>query len=218
MAQHAPPIENDEDMQALYSWVDDIPLSRPKRNIARDFADGVLVAEILHHFFPKLVEVHNYSPANSNTQKMYNWKTLNMKVLKRIGVQIHQDDMEEVVKMTPGAIERVLVVVQKATKRRERGSRSSSVPAGPGRREAVQGGRRQDFEHRDCRDRDLIQRPASYHDVDTELLVEKEQTIAELREMVTIMSEKIGKLEQLVRIKDAKIESLGLKLQKHGLA
>ena len=27
-------------MQLIYNWVDEIPLSRPKRNIARDFSDG----------------------------------------------------------------------------------------------------------------------------------------------------------------------------------
>jgi hypothetical protein len=67
--------------------VDAIPLSRPKRNIARDFSDGgtsldyalfphkglgqwymsslchwhaVLVAEVVHHFFPREVQLHNY--------------------------------------------------------------------------------------------------------------------------------------------------------------
>ena len=30
----------DEELKPLYQWVDEIPLSRPKRNIARDFADG----------------------------------------------------------------------------------------------------------------------------------------------------------------------------------
>jgi hypothetical protein len=29
------------DMQDLYSWIDELPLSRPKRHIARDFSDGV---------------------------------------------------------------------------------------------------------------------------------------------------------------------------------
>lgn len=28
------------ELQAIYEWVDSVPLSRPKRNIARDFADG----------------------------------------------------------------------------------------------------------------------------------------------------------------------------------
>ncbi len=30
----------EEEMQLIYNWVDEIPLSRPKRNIARDFSDG----------------------------------------------------------------------------------------------------------------------------------------------------------------------------------
>lgn len=31
---------DEEEMQIIYNWVDEIPLSRPKRNIARDFSDG----------------------------------------------------------------------------------------------------------------------------------------------------------------------------------
>ncbi len=31
---------DDEELESLYMWVDGIPLSRPKRNLARDFADG----------------------------------------------------------------------------------------------------------------------------------------------------------------------------------
>ena len=49
-------------------------------------------------------------------------------------------------------------------------------------------------------------------EVDTEILVEKEHTIHELRETVMIMSEKIRKLEQLVRLKDSKIATLQAKL------
>ena len=37
----------------------------------------VLFAETVNYFFPHLVEVHNYSAANSFSQKMYNWQTLN---------------------------------------------------------------------------------------------------------------------------------------------
>ena len=57
------------ELQTLYSWVDEVPLSRPKRNIARDFSDGVLVAELVAHYFPSMVELHNYSSANSAQQK-----------------------------------------------------------------------------------------------------------------------------------------------------
>ena len=45
---------NDHELDVLYSWVDDIPLSRPKKNMTRDFSDGVMVAEVnflLGHLF-----------------------------------------------------------------------------------------------------------------------------------------------------------------------
>ena len=38
------------------------------------------MAEMVHHYFPKLVELHNYSAAHNTMQKMYNWNTLNTKV------------------------------------------------------------------------------------------------------------------------------------------
>ena len=72
----APPL-SEEELNGIYNWVDSIPLSRPKKNIARDFSDGVLVAEVVHHFFPKIVELHNYSLSHSIQQKLYNWNTLN---------------------------------------------------------------------------------------------------------------------------------------------
>jgi len=31
---------DDAVLQELYTWVDQIPLSRPKKNLNRDFADG----------------------------------------------------------------------------------------------------------------------------------------------------------------------------------
>nr|KAG5704086.1 hypothetical protein BaRGS_017590 [Batillaria attramentaria] len=33
------------ELEELYTWIDGIPLTRPKRNIARDFADGDCVLE-----------------------------------------------------------------------------------------------------------------------------------------------------------------------------
>ncbi len=34
----APSID-EEELQLVYQWVDSVPLSRPKKNISRDFAD-----------------------------------------------------------------------------------------------------------------------------------------------------------------------------------
>ena len=43
------------------------------------------MAEMVAHYFPKLVELHNYSPAHNSVQKMYNWGTLNQKVRRKRG-------------------------------------------------------------------------------------------------------------------------------------
>ena len=83
----APDVDEDE-LQLIYYWVDEIPLSRPKRNIARDFADGVLVAEVMKHFLPRIIDLHNYSSANAVEKKMYNWNHLNDKVFRRIGFKL----------------------------------------------------------------------------------------------------------------------------------
>lgn len=99
---------SEEELQLLYTWVDDIPLSRPKRNIARDFSDGVLMAEIVKHFFPKIVQLHNYSAASSQRQKLYNWNTLQQKVFKKIGFQMDQKHVDDIVNCVPGAVEKLL--------------------------------------------------------------------------------------------------------------
>lgn len=80
-------ILSDEQLQAIYTWVDEVPLSRAKRNITRDFSDGVLMAEVLCHYFPKVVDIKNYSAANSVRQKLYNWQTLNNKVRAEAGME-----------------------------------------------------------------------------------------------------------------------------------
>eukprot|EP00818_Percolomonas_sp_WS_P002437 CAMPEP_0117450322 /NCGR_PEP_ID=MMETSP0759-20121206/8405_1 /TAXON_ID=63605 /ORGANISM="Percolomonas cosmopolitus, Strain WS" /LENGTH=265 /DNA_ID=CAMNT_0005242833 /DNA_START=331 /DNA_END=1125 /DNA_ORIENTATION=+ len=108
---------DEEELQSLYTWVDSIPLSRPKKNIARDFADGVLMAEIAKHYFPRLVQTHNYSAASSTQQKMYNWNTLNQKVFKKIHFQVSKAEMKDVVNARGGAIELILrAFQQKLTK------------------------------------------------------------------------------------------------------
>lgn len=72
----APPL-TEEELNSIYTWIDGIPLTRPKRNITRDFADGCMLAEIVGYYLPRHIEVHNYSLAHSVQQKNYNWNTLN---------------------------------------------------------------------------------------------------------------------------------------------
>lgn len=169
---------DDTELQALYSWVDGIPLSRPKRNIARDFADAVLAAECIAHYHPKLVELHNYPAANSVQQKLYNWDTLNVRVLRKLQATLTRAEIEALVQCRPGAIETFL-----------NGLRLKLLDYKP------------------------KQRPKTtlQNQVDSELLIEKEQEIHDLRETIDILEQKIAKLEQLLRLKDAKIAKLKAK-------
>lgn len=38
---------------------------------------AVLVAEIVQYYFPKLIQMHNYTTASSSSQKKENWLLLN---------------------------------------------------------------------------------------------------------------------------------------------
>lgn len=49
-------------------------------SVIRYVNNAVLTAEVVHHYFPRIVELHNYSPANSTSQKLDNWRTLNRKL------------------------------------------------------------------------------------------------------------------------------------------
>jgi hypothetical protein len=52
------------------------------------------------------------SPANGMQQKMYNWNTLQQKVLKRLGVATTKEELEDICNCKPGAIERLLKLVK----------------------------------------------------------------------------------------------------------
>uniref|UniRef100_A0A5F8GYD9 CH-like domain-containing protein n=1 Tax=Monodelphis domestica TaxID=13616 RepID=A0A5F8GYD9_MONDO len=69
---------------------------------------SVMIAEIVKHFQPKLVEMHNYIPTSNTEQKLSNWSTLNRKVFPKLRFYVSEEDIRRVVISTPGAIESVL--------------------------------------------------------------------------------------------------------------
>ncbi|XP_048744047.1 sperm flagellar protein 1-like isoform X5 [Ostrea edulis] len=109
----------DAELEELYNWVDSIPLSRPKKNIGRDFSDGVLIAEIVQNKFPTLVELHNYSTASATDKKLLNWKVLNRKVLSKLNFTLGEDVIRDVVMAKPGVIEKVLIMLRLKLERAE---------------------------------------------------------------------------------------------------
>lgn len=205
---------SDEQLRAIYAWIDAIPLSRPKRNIQRDFSDGVLLAEVVAVYFPALVELHNYGAANSLKQKMYNFETLNTRVLKKIGYQIPRSAVDDVVNCRPGAIEVVLNNLQlKMAKYREKKALSDALSPRPGQADHNTPRRGpSEYSARNANPNVPKARRGGEKSVmasvDEEILLEKETQIRELKETVEILELKIAKLEQLVRLKDSKIAKL----------
>ena len=103
-------LEDTEDnkLMYIYEWVDSIPLRRKKKNISRDFNDAVLFAEMIKYHYPRLVDLHNYPSASSTKAKIINWETLNKKVLKKIGLKLGKNEIDDLVRSKPNAIENLL--------------------------------------------------------------------------------------------------------------
>ena len=108
-----------------------------ERNIP--FEHAVMMAELIKHFRPKLVEMHNYSAANSSTKKKYNWATLRSKCLSfservaicrkrnlssptaekvfpKLKISISDADVSRIVMSKPGAIEDLLLQVKSSVR------------------------------------------------------------------------------------------------------
>lgn len=121
----------------------------------------MLFAEVIHHYFPKMVELHNYSNSSSVRQKLYNWGTLNgkleaapwrgilltppplaAKVLKRLKFQITKDEMEDVVNCVPGVVEVMLMRLQSkmAEYRQRKAARRTASASGSAGGAASTGG------------------------------------------------------------------------------
>ena len=198
----------EEQLRALFAWIDAIPLSRPKRNIARDFSDGVLLAEVVHAYFPHLVELHNYTATSSVKQKIYNFDTLNKKVLKKIGHTVPRELVEDAVNCKPGAIESILNTLQlKMAKYREKrlsettNSRDDDTTSPKSTRGTFGNS---GTSNNNNTDNDRKAPSAAVQ----QLLDNKDAQIRELQESIEILQLKVSKLEQLVQLKDLKLQKL----------
>uniref|UniRef100_A0A8C6QW04 Sperm flagellar protein 1 n=1 Tax=Nannospalax galili TaxID=1026970 RepID=A0A8C6QW04_NANGA len=223
---------DEEALHQLYLWVDNIPLSRPKRNLSRDFSDGVLVAEVIKFYFPKMVEMHNYVPANSLQQKLSNWGHLNRKVLNKLNFSVPEDVMRKIAQCSPGVVELVLIPLrqrlEERQRRRKQGASSLQVlllePAGGGEGspqtktrgegapdpvggEQLRGGR------------PLAPRPPGYSQAlqgDPSFVLqiaEKEQELLASQETVQVLQMKVRRLEHLLQLKNVRIDDLSRRLQ-----
>jgi len=218
MSSNDPPQQlpqlNDEQLQSLFSWVDEFTLTRPKRNFTRDFSDGVLTAQILKNYFPKHVEIHNYINANSVAQKMSNWDTLNRKVMAKMNYQIPRDLCERICKNEAGVVEVFLYDLKNKLKayidrKNASQARSDAINSGPA---SFSGGPASGSETNMMSIEVHNPMPLSQlnlHNIDNEtklILQEKEQALLASQETVGILNTKVRRLEHLLKLKDQRIE------------
>ncbi|XP_068183906.1 sperm flagellar protein 1 [Antennarius striatus] len=224
---------NEEELQDLYAWIDRIPLSRPKRHISRDFSDGVMAAEVVKHFFPKLVELHNYIPANSTQQKLSNWSVLNRKVFSKLSFSIPEETVKRIVLNTAGVIEPILSALrQKIDKKlqytpdstlgldyydiRDPGDPHTEIQPTTVQHLVQPTGEMKKKDKSGLKNGQMEQTVQFYTEMDPAvrlILQEKEQAVIALQETVEILQMKVSRLEHLVHLKDMRIEELRQHLQ-----
>lgn len=214
---------DDVELENLYQWIDRIPLTRPKKNIGKDFSDGVLLAEIVAHYFPKIVELHNYSPAAATKQKMENWYLLNRRVLRKLDLDLSDEVIRALANCKPKVVEKVLMLlrlqIDKNLQRQEalvpvKTGRSSpgklSSPRKLGKGEIPHNHPDRSsyhFEGKGYFDPAIYIYPTS-DNVPRSYLEEKEMECMAKDETIRILNSKIRRLEHLIQLKDTRLLEL----------
>ena len=184
----------ENDVMYIYEWVDSIQLSRPKKNIARDFCDCVLVAEIIKHYLPHLDNLNNYPSASSTMQKTTNWNTLNTKVLKKIGVKMTKQEINDIITCKPLAIEHLLQRIYDAIQNQinsnnnEEGNNNNMVRPSNGNAERLK-----------------------------KILEEKENNINQLHEIIDVLEMKLKSSNEMQETLANKVDELTNLLQSKGI-
>ena len=66
------------------------------------------MAELLKFHFPTLVDVHNYITSSNSQQKKANWILLNKKVINKLGHDLSEDDIDNLINAKDNFIEKFL--------------------------------------------------------------------------------------------------------------
>ncbi|ANQ07289.1 Uncharacterized protein PCOAH_00016170 [Plasmodium coatneyi] len=184
----------EEELNDLYDWISSFNLSRKIKNIHREFSDGVLMAELVNICLPKFVELHNYSKANSISQKRYNWNTLNERVFRRLGFRIDKRHVEEIVNCKYMGVEKVLNTFKNQLHKFQSSEMEVETSGSLGEDQT------RPFNEEES---PLAEGTGDQSWQSAEFLNE---------EIVKILRDKIFNLEKLLKIKDSKIDILNRKI------
>eukprot|EP01017_Pseudomicrothorax_dubius_P046123 TRINITY_DN8082_c0_g2_i1.p1 TRINITY_DN8082_c0_g2~~TRINITY_DN8082_c0_g2_i1.p1 ORF type:complete len:204 (-),score=64.85 TRINITY_DN8082_c0_g2_i1:165-776(-) len=191
-----------ENLAKVQAWLDTIPFTRPRKNLARDFSDGVLVAEIMHYYFPKLVDMHCYVPLHAVEYKINNWNLLNDKVFRKLGYLIEFKDVENIANCVPGAAEKILLFLyDKIQIYIESKKPKPPTPPDPELVRLTEA-RNEVFA--------LVAHllPEQQFDALIEIALQRDDEIAQLRDQIKDRDTRIKALEQLLKTKDNRINKL----------
>ena len=185
--------DEESELMYIYEWVDSIELSRPKKNISRDFSDGVLLAEIIKSYFPHMVDLHNYPSCSNTKHKESNWNVLNNKVLKKLHIKLTKNEIESIVKAEPMAIEKLLqrvyaVLQEKVNMNPNNGNLNRNT-----------------FEMRNTNEKLR------------KTLEEKENVVKQLKDIVEVLELKLKNSEDMENLLQNKLNQLTESINKNGL-
>ena len=178
----------ESELMYIYEWVDSIELSRPKKNIARDFSDGVLLAEIIKNYLPRLVDLHNYPSCSNTKHKESNWNVLNNKVLKRLGIKLTKSEIKDIITCQHLAIENLFQRVYNVLQNKVNMDKSKS---------------------------NINQK--NNNDMLRKTLEEKENVIKQLRDIIEVLELKLKNSEEMEKILENKVSQLTETLNKNGI-
>ncbi|EDV51237.1 sperm flagellar protein 1 [Drosophila erecta] len=104
-----------EQLKDLDQWLTEQRIILDMRT-RRLFSDVLPVAKIVKRSYPRLVDLHNYTPKSSVVLKLGDWETFSNKVLKKLGVNVPRSVLQKLSTAAPGGIEKLFHELMAATK------------------------------------------------------------------------------------------------------
>ncbi|DBB00658.1 TPA: WW domain binding [Trebouxia sp. C0006] len=97
----APPCSGNPNREVI-RWVQSLDLSASITNFRRDLANGFLIAQILHKYYPAEVQLHSFSNGMSTATKTDNWQQI-QKICSQQSLPLPAQLMQGTAKGGPGA-------------------------------------------------------------------------------------------------------------------
>ena len=153
---------------------------------------------MIKYHYPKLVDLHNYPSSSSTEMKISNWNTLNHKVLKKLGLKITKEEINNVVNSKAGAIELLLSKVYRAI---------HGIP-----QEAKE-------EHKEASNQQNIVEQGRNEDETKlqEMIIQKDQEILSLKDKIEVLEHQINETNDNQAMLENRVQQLNEIIRKNSI-